>query len=98
MYLFPNGQNIQFVPQTSPTAPTTQDFDMQKKIEELLNPPRPAPPPVQVLQALKDIAPHMNRKARRAQLKQLKTRAKSETAELAKREIAKQKKENDRDG
>lgn len=95
MYLFPNGQNIQFVP-SAPTAPTTHDFDMQKKIEELLNPPRPAPPPVEVLQALKQIAPHMNRHERRAQLKNLKTRTKAETSELAKREIAKQKKEIER--
>ena len=96
MYLFPNGQNIQFVPQDTRTAPTTHDFDMQKEIEKLLNPPRPAPPPVEVLQALKQIAPHMNRKERRAHLKQLRTKAKSETSELALREMQKQKKETDR--
>lgn len=92
MHLFPNGQNIQFAPPLNgPTAPA-RGFDLRSLVEE----PRERPIDAGALQALKQLAPQMNRKERRTRLKELKTRAKAETSELARREIEKQNKEKTR--
>lgn len=93
MYLFPNGQNIQIMSPFPRQAPPGTPGDA---VHTHGGTAAPDSSEKGVLQALKEIAPGLNRKARRAKLVELKTKAKSETKALAEKEIAKQKKEKAR--
>lgn len=96
MFLFPNGQNIQFMPVQKPRpAPPPEP----EAVDTLTNQPETSTAARggnTTLAALKDIAPGLNRRARRAKLAELRTKAKNETAELARKEIKKQQKEKAR--
>lgn len=98
MFILPNGQNIQFLPPTLPEPrpvhhpPSTSSPTVPPWAERVLD-PKAQQPETHVLQALKDIAPHLNRKQRRAKIAELKSKARSETAAAAKKEMEKQKKE-----
>lgn len=92
MYLFPNGQNIQFLP-AMPPGPAMNSPTNAVSIEGA----KPAPKQEgTILSYLKDVAPHLNRTQRKAKAAELKRRAKSEVGELARKEIAKQNKEKSR--
>lgn len=92
MYLFPNGQNIQFLPSPLPRkAPTSETLVIHDP------PKKEAAQAAGVLQALKDLAPHLNRKERRRKLAELRSRAKQEAVAAAKKEMKKQQKESSRD-
>ena len=96
MYLFPNGQNIQFLPPPQlPPGAHGSSGHVHGVVGGGGNAPSTTPEKG-VLQALKEIAPGLNRKARRAKLVEIKTKAKSETKVLVEKEIAKQKKEKAR--
>ncbi len=83
MYVFPNGMNIQFLAMSPETA-RTNDVNIETTPPEMKK--------QEILQALKEMAPNMNRKDRRANLARIRIKAKTQVSELAKKEIAKQRK------
>lgn len=92
MHVFPNGQNIQIISSYQPEQAPAPVLE----VNSVTKSPGPSSTVQSTLAAFKQIAPHMNRQQRRAKLAELKSKAKNETAALAKAEIAKQAKEKAR--